>query len=127
LQGPNLTAAETNLSFAETGAKLAVTQATSTGNYLVKDAKNRTVAGFSVNVRPEESQLERVPVEDLDAVLGKDAVLPVGRKRPLQEALQGHWKPPLELMPWLMMIVLVALVVESLLANKFYKAASRTS
>jgi hypothetical protein len=32
--------------------------------------------------------------------------------------------PPVELLPWLMMAVLVVLTVESVLANRFYRRAA---
>jgi hypothetical protein len=120
LQGPGLTQAETNLK-APDGGLLAVPQATAAGNYTVRDAKDRVVAGFSLNVRPEESLLERVPAEEIEAALGKDSVLQPGRGVSLREAMQGLKAPPVELLPWLMMTVLLVLTVEGLLANKFYR------
>jgi hypothetical protein len=120
LLGPGLTQAETNVSTEEGQTRLAVPQAVAPGNFTVQ-SKGQTVAGFSLNVRPEESDLERVPVEDVEAALGKDSVLPVGRTASLRDALQGHWAPPLELLPTLMILVLLGLAVESLLANKFYR------
>jgi hypothetical protein len=121
LQGPGLTQAETNLKAPEAGGLLLVAQATAPGNYTVRDAKDRVVAGFSLNVRPEESLLERVPAEEIEAALGKDSVLQVGRSASLREAMAGLKAPPVELLPWLMMTVLLVLTVEGLLANKFYR------
>ena len=46
---------------------------------------------------------------------------PIGHGINLHEALQGRWRQPLELFPWLMIFVLLVLVVENLLANKFYR------
>jgi hypothetical protein len=66
-------------------------------------------------------QLTRLPVEQIETLLGAGAVLPVGRETSLRDALQGHWNQPVELFPWLMILVLLALAVENLLSNKFYR------
>jgi hypothetical protein len=124
LQGPGLTAAETNLKALSGEGRLPVPQASQPGNYTVLDGKGRTAAGFSLNIRAEESQLDRVPAEEVEAVLGKGAVLQVDRKVSLHEALQGLRAPPVELLPWLMMAVLLVLTVESFLANRFYRKSS---
>jgi hypothetical protein len=121
LQGPGLAAAETNVKASPEQTTVTVPQAVAPGNYTVLDGQGKVLAAFSLNVRAEESVLERVPVEDLEAVLGKDSVLQVGRTVNLRNALQGLEAPPVELLPWLMMVVLLVLMVESLLANKFYR------
>jgi hypothetical protein len=108
-----------------------VPQAVVPGNYRLYDPsvgdseKAVPVAAFSVNVPPEESQLERVPVEQIEALLGPNSVLTVERGVPLPDAIQGHWLQPLELFPWLMILVLLVLAVENLLANKFYRRGAQ--
>jgi hypothetical protein len=47
--------------------------------------------------------------------------LPLDRKASLSGALESHWNQPVELLPWLMMLVLLVLALENLLANKFYR------
>jgi hypothetical protein len=121
LQGPGLTAAETNLKPLSGEGRLSVPQALQPGNYIVLDARNRAAAAFSLNIRAEESQLDRVPAEEIESVLDRGAVLQVDRKVSLHEALQGLRAPPVELLPWLMMAVLLVLTVESFLANRFYR------
>ena len=73
-----------------------------------------------MNVDALESDLERMPVEELEGVFGKGTVLEVGRAVGLREALLT-WPdpPPLELLPYLMMALLVVLILESLLGNRF--------
>jgi hypothetical protein len=119
LHGPEAGVAEARITTDE--GRLTVTGAAEPGNYLVRDARGATVAAFSVAVRREESDLERVPVQQIEAVLGKGSVLPADRRASLRELLQGHWSPPVELLPWLMMLLLLAMTVEGLLANKFYR------
>lgn len=124
LHGPNLAASEATLSAPDANSRLTITQPMTPGNFTVRDAKEKVLAGFSVNVRPEESLLDRVPVEEIEAVLGKDSVLPLGRTVSLHEALIVKKAPPVELLPYLMMAVLLALTVEGLLANRFYRRRS---
>jgi len=124
LDGPNLAVAETNVKLAEGDTRLSLPQAAAPGNYAVRDANKRIVAGCSLNVRPQESDLERVPAEEIESVLGKDTLLQVGRTVSLKEALAGIRPPPVELLPWLMMAVLLVLTVESVLANRFYRRAA---
>ena len=94
------------------------------GNYSISGTnpdQNETVtlAKFSVNTPPEESDLSRVAKEEIEELLGKDAVVPQDRKTPLNDALS--WNEPLELFPWLMILLLFLLAFENLLANKFYR------
>ncbi|MGH7172190.1 MAG: BatA domain-containing protein, partial [Gemmataceae bacterium] len=124
LDGPGLAVAETNVKANEGDTQLSLTQAITPGNYAVRDANKRIVAGYSLNVRPQESELERVPAEEIESVLGKETLLQVGRTISLKDALTGMHPPPLELLPWLMMAVLIVLTVESLLANRFYRRAA---
>ena len=89
-------------------------QATEPGNYTLRpvDAEGEPVAWFSVNLPPEESNLARVPKEEIEAVLGPEAV----------EFDPGdRMSRPWEIMPVLMVLLLVLLAVENLLANKFYR------
>jgi hypothetical protein len=127
LDGPDLSTAEKNLKpLAEGGlaGRVAVPQAVAPGHYTIQDGKGRLMAGFSLNVRPEESDLTRVPVEEIESALGPGAVLQVGRTVSLRDALQGQRPPPLELLPHLMLLLLLVLVAESVLANKFYRRSA---
>jgi hypothetical protein len=123
LDGPGLAVAETNIKLNEGDTFLSLPQALVPGNYAVRDSQKRSAAGCSLNIRPEESVLERVPAEEIESVLGKETLLQVGRTTSMKDALTGMQPPPLELLPWLMMAVLVVLTVESLLANRFYRRA----
>lgn len=102
--------------------ELRITQAVQPGNYAVFDTTNeKRVASFSLNVPPEESRLDRVPIEQVESLLGPGSVLSVERGLALSDKVKGHWLQPLELFPWLMIVVLLVLAFENLLANKFYK------
>jgi hypothetical protein len=119
LTGPEPSATEARLTTDE--GQLSVTGADEPGNYQVQDGRNGPVAAFSVAVRREESDLQRVPVEELEAALGKGTVLPAEHRTSLRDLLQGRWSAPVELMPWLMILLLMAMTFEGFLANKFYR------
>jgi hypothetical protein len=123
LQGPGLGAAEASVPRAEDQRQLQIAKAVVPGSYTVLDNEGRVIAGFSVNDRPEECQLTRDPerVQKIEAVLGPGSVLAVGHTASLRDALQSHWRQPVELLPWLMIALLLVLALENLLANKFYR------
>ena len=121
LSGPGLSGVEKALKTPAPGAALSLPQAVMPGNYVVLDAKERPVTGFSVNLPPRETALDRVPVEELESVLGEGAVVRPGQATSLGDVLRETRPSPVELLPALMIALLVFLTVESLLANRFYK------
>jgi hypothetical protein len=121
LQGPDLALAGVRLPAPDAEGRLDVSGTAGPGNFTVHDGKGNVVTGFSVNVRPEESDLSRVPDEAIREALGPDSLIRVGRDLSLKEALRGVRPPPVELLPWLMLALLLALAVESFLANRFYR------
>ena len=123
LRGPDLL---DSISVEEGQNDRVLKQAVLPGNYNLDGVKGdgstgKPVAGFSVNIPQEESDLTRVPPAEIEALFGPATVVPVERKTNIRESLQGHWNQPLELFPFLMILLLLVLAVENLLANKFYK------
>lgn len=94
---------------------------TKPGNYILEDSERNTIAGFSVNVLPEESILRAVPIAQIEDVLGAKAVMPLTHDMRVNAILQGKLQEPVELFPWLMLALLVFLACENLLANLFYR------
>jgi hypothetical protein len=127
LQGPGVSGSEAIVKRADQQSDLLINQAAVPGNFLVVGGENTWKTGFSMNVPPGESQLEPVPVEEIEALFGEGAVLPITQNVGLREALQSHWSQPIELLPWLMILVVVLLAIESLLANKFYRRTDGAS
>jgi hypothetical protein len=121
LKGPGLSATEAIVPRPEKQSELTITQAVTPGNYTLVGDDGKWTSHFSVNLPPEESQLTRIPPGAIEELFGPGAVLPVGQGSSLREALQGRWKQPLELFPWLMILLLLVLAVENLLANRFYR------
>jgi hypothetical protein len=76
--------------------------------------------GFSLNVPADESTLEKVSVEAIEDLMGKDSVVPLDKNRNLRDAIVGG-EHPIDLFPWLLIAVLLLLAVEGLVANRFYR------
>jgi hypothetical protein len=79
--------------------------------------------GFSLNVPAEESILQKVSVEDVEGLTGKDSVVPLDKNRDLKDAIEGTGRHPIDLFPWLLIAVLLLLALEGLVANRFYRRA----
>ena len=62
--------------------------------------------------------MEPSAVEEL---FGANTVFPADKKLTLTDILSGKFTQPIELFPFLMILLLLVLAVENLLANKFYR------
>jgi hypothetical protein len=99
---------------------LRLPQAQKPGNYTVT-AEGKQVAALSVNLPQEEVLLDRLPITEVEALFGHGSVVPVDVRADLSAAMSGQWSQPVELFPFLMVLILFVLAVENLLANKFYR------
>lgn len=91
------------------------------GNFTVQSEDGQWSDGFSINAPVEESNLERLPPEPIAELFGAEALTPADKKRDLSEILSGRFSQPIELFPFLMILLLLVLAGENLLANKFYR------
>ncbi|QJW95469.1 BatA domain-containing protein [Frigoriglobus tundricola] len=94
------------------------------GNFALSVEKDRVVLwkdGFSTNVPADECNLEKVPVEAIEELVGKDRVIPIDRNTSLRDWLDLALGQPVDLFPWLLLMVLALFVVEGLAANRFYR------
>jgi len=101
---------------------LEITTTDQVGNYRVV-AGGREAGidrGFSVNVGPEVSRLERLEPEGLDAVFGEDGYR-LARNPEEIEGQQERSRVGQELFPYLMAILAAVLACEHFLANRFYR------
>jgi hypothetical protein len=122
LQGPGVTGADSLVQRAETAGELRLTQPQQPGNYTLTGGGREWETRFSLNVPPEECLLlPRVGAEAIEDLFGPDSLLTLGQNRRLRDALEGQLRQPVELFPWLMILLLIVLAVENLLANKFYR------
>jgi hypothetical protein len=77
--------------------------------------------GFSTNVPAEESNLDKVPIEAIEELTGKDRVFSIDRNSTLRDWLDLALGQPVDLFPWLLIAVLALFVAEGLAANRFYR------
>ena len=119
LQGPGIPGNETTVPCSKDQHHLVITQATVPGNYLILNDKDEMVAGFSLNVPAEECLLKRVPVKEIEDILGAGTVRTPQDDLRVRDAVEGD--RPVELLPWLMLSLLLVLTAEALLANRFYQ------
>jgi hypothetical protein len=121
LAGPGLTGADTQVQRAESAGELRLTQPQEPGHYTLSGGNREWQARFSVNLPPDECLLlPRLMPSAIEELFGPDSVVQPGQNRRLKDALEGQVRQPVELFPWLMILLLLALAVENLLANKFY-------
>src|SRR5205807_1475683 len=77
LQGRGLTESDTLINRPDHQAELTLTQAIVPGNYTLIAGSSQKIAGFSMNVANEESDLAKVPQEQIEELFGANSVLPV--------------------------------------------------
>ncbi|MFO0840983.1 MAG: hypothetical protein U0797_01110 [Gemmataceae bacterium] len=121
LVGPGLSGAERAVKPPGEDGAVVLPQAAAAGNYQMLDGKGVVRAAFSLDVAAREGDLDRVPVAELEEALGTGSVLQVGRSLSIADALRDARQPPVELLPYLMLLLLAVLTFEGLLANRFYR------
>jgi hypothetical protein len=77
--------------------------------------------GFSLAMPVEESNLERLGPEPVTELFGPDTAFPADKKLTLTTILSGKFTQPIELFPFLMILLLIVLAVENWMGNKFYR------
>ncbi|MEM7313065.1 MAG: BatA domain-containing protein [Planctomycetota bacterium] len=90
------------------------------GNYRLKSQPpGNPSRGYSVNMLSEQTVLDRITIEQLDEMFGKDQYQYARDQdsinRRVGVARRGH-----EFYPWAMLVVVFALALENLLSNRFY-------
>jgi hypothetical protein len=126
LEGPGVVGRDAVIQPGEnqTELRLGPPRVLAAGNFTLSTPADLTWReGFSLNAPADESTLEKVPAEAIEELTGKNTVVPVGKDLNLADALKetDTFKQPLDLFPWLLIAVLMLLVVEGLVANRFYR------
>jgi hypothetical protein len=128
LQGPGLTGSDAQVQRPPDGAELRLTQPQQPGHYALTGPNREPVAAFSLNMLPAESLLlPRLGVDVIEDLFGPKSVVPLGQNRKLKDALEGQLRQPIDLFPWLMLLLLFTLAIENLLANKFYRQSGEST
>ena len=101
--------------------QLTVNTTDTAGTYRLKGEQDGPVSrGFSVNLPARASLLERTDKEYFDKLFGEDRYqLARNRDQILRE--QGHQRAGREFFPLLMAVLAITLILEQLLANRFYR------
>ncbi len=110
-----------------TPGRLTCRQTEAPGYYAVDfERHDRTwSSGFAVNVAGIESDLRRVPAAAVEAAVDAASVRVVSAAAPPPTAADGVRAGRVELAPYLALLVLVLLVAECVLANRFYGRQGR--
>ena len=123
LSGPDVAATDATVHRQEgqTYFRLGPEKTVSAGSFLLTAEDSKWSDGFSVNAPVEESNLDRLPPEAITGLFGPDSIFPADKKLPLTDILSGKFTQPIELFPFLMILLLLALAVENWMGNKFYR------
>ena len=126
--GPELTGEETVVTRenSQPFLRIAGEKLRAAGNFeLISDPSDKEHPkwreGFSMNSTGDESNLERVPIDQVEAMLGPKSVAAADKSLKLRDILKGTFTAPVEMFPFLMILLLLVLAFENLLANRFYK------
>ena len=86
----------------------------------------KTDSPYMLMVAPVNEDRRRAMSKAEEALFGIDSVVTVDQDLSLTEVLRQQWGEPLELFPYLMILLLLLLALENLLANKFYRREAET-
>ena len=125
LEGPGVSLDEAVVRPAERQAELRLgpPRTNTPGNFTLSGPAPDWKEGFGLNLPADESTLAKVPAEGIEDLTGAGTVIPVGKDVKLADVLTGtdQFRTPLDLFPWLLIGVLLLLVIEAFLANRFYR------
>jgi hypothetical protein len=122
LEGPGVTGSDQILELGEQQReiRLGPPVVVQPGNYTIQIEAFRWQSAFSLNIAAQESILERLPVEALESFTGPNSVVPLEKNRPLRDMIERSFGGPIELFPWLLLLLLTTYAIEGILANRFY-------
>jgi hypothetical protein len=125
IEGGNISSAEAAIEVGDRQTELRIgpPRTNQPGNYRLTVPGVKWEEGFSLNVPAEESTLEKVPAEGIEELTGKDTVVKAEKDLKLADLLDrtGGVGQPVDLFPWLLILVLMLLVAEGFVANRFYR------
>jgi Aerotolerance regulator N-terminal len=128
LVGPGITGGDALVPRPDKGNELRLPQAKASGHYTLSTPDRSWSTGFSVNAPAEEFQLlPRVPADAIASVFGPDSIIAPGQTISMKDKLDQRYRQPLELFPWLMLLLLLVFAVENYFANRFYRHEQTTA
>lgn len=127
LSGPGLSPSDTVVPRPDKATQLLLTKPQMPGHYTLSSPDRSWTASFSLNPSPAEFQLTpRVPLESLAELFPEDYIIAPTLGTPIVKNLDQRTRQPLELFPWLMLLLLILLAVENYFANRFYRREPAT-
>jgi hypothetical protein len=82
---------------------------------------------FSLNTAASASDLTRTPVESITDFLGPNSLADLDRKVDLSSLVEQRLNQQWELFPWLLLLMFVFIVLEGIVANRFYRRSAAPS
>ncbi|MEW4455425.1 BatA domain-containing protein [Bremerella sp. JC817] len=98
----------------------------SLGTYRVRPRTGGKSSGFSVNLPPFATRMEKLTEAQLDDILGAGRYR-LARQQEQIVREQGKARLGVPLFPWLMLIVVIVFGLENVLANRFYRQQATES
>jgi hypothetical protein len=123
LSGPDVSAADASTQRQEGQAyfRFGPEKGVAAGSFTLSSEDGKWNEGFSLNVPVEESHLERLPPEPIQELFGAETMFTADKKLSLTDILSGKFTQPIELFPFLMILLLLVLAMENWMGNKFYR------
>jgi hypothetical protein len=123
IDGPGIVLSEALIEVGDkqTELRLSPPRTDQPGNFTLVVEALKWRDGFSLNVPAEESTLDKVPVEAIEELTGKESVFPLAKDKKLADIVKVISDQPIDLFPWLLIAVLMLLALEGLVANRFYR------
>lgn len=106
---------------AQTELRLPPERTRTAGNFVLRTEADDWRTAFSLNLTAEESDLTKVPEAAIVTVFGPDSIIPAARELDFRGGLDPKFNQPIELFPWLLILVLLLFTLEGLIANRFYR------
>lgn len=98
----------------------------SLGTYRIRPLGGGKSSGFSVNLPPFATRMEKLSETELDEVLGEGRYR-LARQQEQIVREQGKARLGVPLFPWLMLIVVIVFALEHIMANRFYRQQVETT
>jgi hypothetical protein len=123
LEGPGITGRDAEQPLAEKQAQFLANSSllSRAGVFRLRTDDQRWESRWALQIPADESSLAKVPEEAVTELLGPGSVIPLEQKLKLRDVLETQANQPIDLFPWLLLLLLLAFVFEGFLANRFYR------
>jgi hypothetical protein len=121
ITGPGVTARDAEIDLGEKQVEVRLPSARTgmAGNFRILAGSARE--GFSLNPPGRESDLTKADVPPIEAVCGPNSVIPVEKTVSFRDLIESKFNQPVDLFPWLVILVLILIALEGVIANRFYR------